>query len=330
MRYRQIPGTELNPSVIVLGTASFGSSISREDSWRMLDAFAEAGGTFIDTAHNYADWASSERSVSEKTIGEWLVRTNARSRMVVATKGASLDLRTRAPRVNPEAIRTDLTESLEFLRVDTIDLYWLHRDDPSVPVDEILDALDEHRRAGRIRHYGCSNWRPERIRAAAAYASARGLEGFVANQLMWSLAAPNPEAITDRTLCWMDAPTYAYHRESGLAAVAFSSQAKGFFSGKYAPGATEAAESRRRAVIDQYYSPANFARLQAAQEIGARLGASANQVALAYLIHQPFPTYAIVGPRTVAQLADSCKAADLSLSAEDMARLDAGKLEGGA
>ena len=96
MRYRQIPGTGLNPSVIVLGTVSFGSGFSREDSWRMLDAFAEAGGTFIDTAHNYADWASSERSASEKTIGEWLARTNVRNRMVVATKGASLDLRTRA------------------------------------------------------------------------------------------------------------------------------------------------------------------------------------------------------------------------------------------
>ena len=146
---------------------------------------------------------------------------------------------------------------------------------------------------------------------------------------MWSLADPNPEAITDRTLCWMDEPTYAYHRESGLAAVAYSSQAKGFFSGKYVPGATEATDGRRRGVIDQYYSPANFARLQAAQEIGARLGASANEVALVYLIHQPFAAYAIVGPRTVDQLKASCKAADLSLSAEDMARLDAGRFKGG-
>mgnify|MGYP001095261446 CR=1 FL=1 len=322
MRYRRLPGTELDPSVIVLGTASFGTAIAADDSWRLLDAFLECGGNFVDTAHIYGDWASSERSMSEKTIGAWLERTGMRGRVVLATKGAHLNLQTRVPRMRPEEVRSDLRESLEYLRTDVIDLYWLHRDDPAVPVGEILDVLEEERRAGTIRHYGCSNWGPQRILEAAAYAASRGQEGFVANQLMWSLALPNPEGITDKTLWWMDAPTYAYHRRTGLAAVAYSSQAKGFFSGKYGPGLTDAADGRRAGVIRQYYSPENFERLAAAQAIAARRGCSANDVALAYLIHQPFATYAIVGPRSVEQLRDSCRAADVTLTEEEVRALN--------
>lgn len=322
MRRRVIPGTHLEPSVIALGTVSFGSTMAAGDAFRMLDLFLELGGTFIDTAHIYADWATSERSMSEKTIGAWLAQTGARDHIVLATKGAHTDRETKQKRVRPDEIRTDLAESLEYLQTDHIDLYWLHRDDPEVPVRELIDCLEDLRLSGAIGSYGCSNWSPARIQEAALYAASRNVQGFVANQLMWSLATPNPGSVSDPTLVSMDRSGYAYHKESGLAAVAYSSQAKGFFSGKYAPDKTDEGEGRRQGVIRQYYNPANFARLEQARAIGDRLGCSANEVALAYLIHQPFPTFPIVGPRSLEQLRASCAGAEVSLTPADLAALE--------
>ena len=104
------------------------------------------------------------------------------------------------PRMSRAEIASDLLASLEHLQVDTIDLYWLHRDDPARPVDEIVESLNEHVKAGRIRYFGCSNWRAERIRAAQEYAAAHGLQGFAGDQMMWSFAAMDPTRIADQTL----------------------------------------------------------------------------------------------------------------------------------
>lgn len=325
MRYRTIPGTSLTPSVICLGTMPLGTRLDQEQSNRLLDAFLDLGGSFIDTAHIYSDWESPVRSVSERTIGNWLRQSGKRNRIVLATKGAHHDLADKHSRLAPEDIRQDLDESLCFLQTDVIDLYWLHRDDPARPVQEILDVLEAERRKGKIRYYGCSNWRPDRMEQARRYAAAEGVPGFVADQPWWSLAMPNPEAVGDPTLVLMDEELLAYHRRTGMAVVPYTSQAKGFFSGKYGRGLRPANSPSAAEVERLFYNKVNLARLEKCQALARELGATANQVALAYLLHHDFPVFPIVGAHTLEQLRDSCGAADLSLSPEALRNLADGQ-----
>jgi aryl-alcohol dehydrogenase-like predicted oxidoreductase len=227
-------------------------------------------------------------------------------------------------RLSPAEIAHDLAESLERLQADSIDLYWLHRDDPAVPVGEIMDALHAHLAAGRVRAIGASNWTPARLDAAAAYARARGLASFCASQIGWSLAQANPEMIGQNGMLYMDTGTLEYHRRSGLPVMAYSSQGQGFFSGKYARSLLTARgqATATEAMAHLYFSEANFARLERAQALAAQAGVTANQIALAYLLSQPFPVYPIVGCRTVEQVRASCAASGLQLDEGEVAWLE--------
>ena len=172
MRYRNIPGTDLYPSSICLGTGLMGSTIDREHSFQLLDTLVEMGGNFIDTAHVYGDWVPGGKSLSEKTIGIWAKERGIRNRVMIGTKGAHPALSSMSiPRLSHREIVNDLDESLEYLQTEYVDLYWLHRDDPNRPVADILETLNEQVAAGKIRYFGCSNWRVQRIREAMQYAS---------------------------------------------------------------------------------------------------------------------------------------------------------------
>lgn len=313
MRYIHLPGTELKPSAICLGTANLGWTTSEQESFRLLDAFLDLGGNFLDTAHMYADWAMPERSSSERLLGRWMAGGANRERVIVATKGGHPDLATGRSRLSPGEIRRDLLESLRFLDVQPIDLYWLHRDDPARPVGEMLEALEEARRQGLIRHYGCSNWRAGRMAEAREYAKEHGLQGFAANQPWWSLAEPKPETMA-ADLARMDREMYEFHRRTGLAAMPYSSQANGFFAGGYGREIADPVSPSAHLVKAMYYREENFARLDRAVSLGRELGRTANEVALAYLLNQDFPVFPIVGCHTVTQLAATCRAADLALS----------------
>ena len=231
MRKIQLPGTRLNVSHICLGTAQFGLHTNQESSFRLMDTFVESGGNFIDTAHCYADWAPGELSRSEKMIGHWIKARKNRSDIVLATKGG-IDFRSETGICLSESeLDKDIEESLGFLQTDYIDLYWLHRDERTRPVDQIVKCLNKHIKAGHIHHAGCSNWLPDRIIEANDYARANGMQPFIASQLEWSLARMfKPENPFDRGLPFMDQESLAFHRSTHLTAVAFSAQARGFFS----------------------------------------------------------------------------------------------------
>jgi aryl-alcohol dehydrogenase-like predicted oxidoreductase len=318
MATRLLPGTDLRPSVICLGTPLLGSSIPRDEAFRLLDAFVELGGTFLDSAHCYADWLGGERSLSEKTVGAWLRERGIRSSVVLGTKGAHPDLRDMRLRLSPQEITSDLSESLEYLGVDSIDLYWLHRDDPSRPVAEILEVLEEHTKAGRIRCYGCSNWTAARMAEARETAARLGVRGFVASQNMWSLAQPVPEAVSDRTLVTMGDAEVAFQRRHGMAAVPFSSQAGGLFP-KMERGIEPPAV---------YRSAENRARFERAMVLARRHARSVNDVALAYLTSQDFPVFPIVGCRTIEQLRTSMGAASFRLDPSEVGYLATGAATG--
>ena len=212
---------ELPLSRLALGTLGF-SLRTRDRDYALFDAWLEAGGTVIDTAHVYED------GDAERVLGRWLAdRPGARERIVLVTKGAHPDGDRR--RVTPDDIAADLRDSMERLG-GPVDLYLLHRDDPDVEVGEIVDALDAHRRAGEIRAFGVSNWTLPRIEEANAYAAARGVAGIACNSPHLSLAVQN-EPPWAGCLSATDAESRAWHARTGLPLLAWSAQAGGFFAG---------------------------------------------------------------------------------------------------
>jgi aryl-alcohol dehydrogenase-like predicted oxidoreductase len=319
MRYLTLPGAALEVSAICLGAADMATAIDEPEALRMLDLFRDQGGTFLDTALVYADWVPGGRYVSERLLGRWL-RERGRGDTVVATKGGHPPLGAmHQSRLSRAEIAADAENSLRNLGLDTIDLYYLHRDDPERPAEEIVEALFELVRAGKIRHAGCSNWRAPRIRAAQRHAASLGWQGFVADQMLWSLAVVDAAAC-DPTIAVMDDELRALHAESGMAAVPFSSQANGLFD-KLARGTLETLRPAHRRM---YAPPENLARFERATRLAAESGLSITQVTLGYLTSQPFATVPVVGPRSVAQLADTLSAADVLLSAAQLRFLETG------
>lgn len=321
MRLIAIPGTDLELSVFGLGTALFGSATNANTAGAVMDAFLEAGGNWLDTAHVYAAWLPDGTGASERTIGAWLRDRGLRDSLRVSTKGCTLDLRTGEPPTFTSAqIQRELHESLERLQTDRIDLYWLHRDNPALPVEVILGAFQDHLGSGLIRHLGASNWTAPRLAAAAAAAARQGWRGFCASQIGWSLALTAETGRPDPTMLYMDPATYAYHVRSGLPVVAYSAQARGFFAGKGAR-LRDNPDCGSSDDLAMYAQPENLRRLARAEGLAQRRRASANQIALGYVTSHPFPSLALIGPRTVAQVQDSCGAAGLRLRPEEVEAL---------
>ena len=279
---------ELPLSRLALGTLGF-SLRTLDRDYALFDAWLEAGGTVIDTAHVYED------GDAERVLGRWLAdRPGARERIVLVTKGAHPDGDRR--RVTPADIAADLRDSMERLG-GPVDLYLLHRDDPDVEVGEIVDALDAHRRAGEIRAFGVSNWTLARIDEANAYAAQRGVAGIACNSPHLSLAVQN-EPPWAGCLSATDAESRAWHERTGMPLLAWSAQAGGYFAG---------AGSR------VYDNADNRERRARAGQLG-----DANAVALAWVLAQPFPTLAVVGPHSLEHLHASLEALDVVLSADEI------------
>ncbi|MFO7534486.1 MAG: aldo/keto reductase [Kiritimatiellia bacterium] len=235
-----------------------------------------------------------------------------RDRVIVSTKGAHYDMATKASRVTRADIEFDLGESLKNLQTDLIDLYWLHRDDATRPVGEILQTLADQVRAGKIRYFGCSNWTLDRIREAQAFALQHALPGFVGNQMRWSLAVPGPKAGGDPTMVAMDKGLRRFHGESRLAAVPYSSQAGGWFQKRAKAGAP---------IPGAFATGANERRFRGVVKLSAETGFTITQIVLGNLLSHPFPVIPIVGCHTREQLVDTLAAADIRLNDDQMAAL---------
>lgn len=313
--------TDLEVSTLCYGTNMLGTVLDQGQSNAILDAFTGLGGNFIDSARMYGDWIpDAPKGASERAIGAWL-KTRSRDGLVIATKGGGMDMRAGdwANRCNPAAVAQDLSESLDHLGIDGVDLYWLHADNPEAPVEAIIDALLEHQAAGRIRHFGASNWAADRIAAANAYAASLGKAGFVASQTFWGLAKPDPAAAGQQgyVLYYEDSGYEALHT-AGLPFIPYAAQSGGYFT-KVSEG-----QSVPDGIAARYAHPANAQRLAAAQQIAAAHGVPINTVVLSYLASQPNQTVPIFGARTIAQVEESVKAMELRLDAAELAALRVG------
>ncbi len=313
MEQRILPGTDLRVSRLCYGTGGFGTSSRGADLDARIDAFRAAGGNFFDTAHCYAVWLAGGDGASERAVGDYL-RRHGKGDMVIATKGGHPSMpgyRTTDAWLAPGRVASDIDDSLARLGLDTIDLYWLHRDDTRLPVGEIIETLNAEIRRCRIRFLGASNWRAERIAAANAYAAAHGLRGFCASQPEWSLAQKNvpAEQLTDRTgtaMLFLPDEDFAWYRESGVTLVPYTSNAGGYF----AAGGERCREA--------YGNPVSLARLARCRELGATLGATPGQVALAWLLNQPMPVVPIVGTLNLEHLQEALGAADLRFTPDQV------------
>lgn len=314
-----LANTDLRVSRLCYGTNMLGTAIAQDRADLLLDRFAALGGNFIDTARSYGDWIpDAPEGASERAIGAWLKHRD-RTDFVIATKGAFFDLRVGdyRNRVTPEDIASDLAQSLAHLGIDTIDLYWLHADNPAAPVGPIIDALVAEQEAGRIRWFGASNWSPERILEANAYARSVGNPGFVAVQPFWGLAKPEPRAAMQQGYGYYYEDGFAAAHQAGLAMVPYAGQSRGFFTKADRDGIDKVPEP----VKAMYADPVNATRLKAVQGVAQRHGVNINAVVLSYLLSQPLQTIPIFGASSPEQIEDSVKAAALSLSPQELAEL---------
>jgi aryl-alcohol dehydrogenase-like predicted oxidoreductase len=282
--------------------------VPKEAAFAQLDRFFEKGGNFVDSARVYADWVPGGHGASEKTLGAWMKERKNRDKVVISTKGAHPDLKAMyVPRMSREEIRSDLEASLEDLGTGYIDLYFLHRDDASRPVEEILETLEAFKKEGKVRHYGCSNWSLKRMEEAGRIAASGGFEGFACDQVQYSLGDINLSAVADKTLVAMDRDIYAWHRKTGKALMAYTSACGGYFSKKLAgKPVSPAAEA-------VYCGETNKKLLEKLAVWEKEFHVSASVLVLAYVMSQEFPSAAITSFSSLGQLDESLKAGDFEL-----------------
>jgi aryl-alcohol dehydrogenase-like predicted oxidoreductase len=319
MRYRNIGGPR-GPlaSVLCLGALPFGTTVDEPTSFAILDRFEEAGGTFVDTANNYAFWVDGAvGDESEELLGRWFAARGNRDRIMLATK---VGARPRQPGLGFEAmeglsaktIRVGIEGSLRRLGVEHIDLYYSHVEDRSVPVEETVGAFAELVTDGTVGVLGCSNHATWRIERARSVARALGQPYYTCVQQRYSYLRPRPGVrlpegghvhATDELLDYVRA-------EPDLSLMAYSPLVFGAYA-------------RPERLPEQYDHPGTTARRAVLAEVARELGVTPIQVVLAWLVDGDPPIVPIIGVSSVAQLDECLGAADLVLPDELRRRLDA-------
>jgi aryl-alcohol dehydrogenase-like predicted oxidoreductase len=316
MRYKRLGGTGLYVSEICLGTMTYGGKgfwevigkLGAEAVAGQLRAALDAGVNFVDTADVYHE------GESERLVGEAISKVGVRrSDLVLATKvRGRVGAGPNDVGLSRKHVLDAIDASLSRLRVDHVDLYQIHGVDPVTPLEETLDALDDVVRQGKARYVGFCNLPAWKAMKALAISDRNGWARFVSAQMYYSIAGRDIER-----------EIVPLAQEEGLALLPWSPLAGGFLTGKFKPDAA-GPEGARRSQFDfpPVDRPRAFACVDAMRPIAAAHGASVARVALAYLLSRPFVTSVIIGARTDEQLADNLAAAKLTLTPDEIARLD--------
>ncbi len=297
-----IPSFDRPISRVVFGSMPL-SKDSLDESLALLDEYVRLGGNAIDTAQVYGP----DR---HHVVGEFL-RTRGREALIVMDKGCHpLGGRNRLTR---EDLISDLCGDQERMGIDHTEFFVLHRDDPSVPVERVIDWFNEQ--LGRIDAFGASNWQADRIQAANDYAASHGMQGFSMSSSNLSLAFPQDEMWKGAVAA--DPKTREWHARTGFPLFSWSSGAGGFFAGLDTP------DVRR-----VYRNEENLVRKARAEQLAKKYGVSPTQIAVAWVLHQPMNVFAIIGPRTLEELRDGMAAEDLKLAPEEVTWLESGQVTG--
>lgn len=318
MQLIDLPSTTLRASQICLGTAEWDSLITGDDVPRLLELYLQQGGNLLDSAHCYAAWLDNGKGEgrSERAVGRAVRQLGVRNQVIIATKGGHPTInehyRRPAQTLSRQIVENDVAQSLERLGMETIDLYYLHRDDGITSIPEIMEMMNDLVKRKQIRYFASSNWSTRRMQEANDYAASKKLQGFCCSQVCWALATPTWK-IADReptTRYPLDADRQ-WHTRTAMPIVCYSSTARGYF-------ATEGA------VKGGYDTPENAARLARVQELVKKLNKTPNQVALAWLMNQPFPVIPITGTVKPEHLHDTLGAAGLTLTPRQIHWLEKG------
>ncbi|MFI6648747.1 aldo/keto reductase [Streptomyces sp. NPDC050529] len=305
---RKLGSSSLQVFPLALGGNVFGWTADEAQSFAVLDAYAAAGGNFIDTADAYSAWVpGNEGGESETLIGKWLAARGNRSDIVVATKvGAHPAYKG----LSATTIKAAAEESLRRLGTDHIDLYYTHFDDETVPVEEIITALDQLVKDGKVREIAASNISPQRLRASLDFSEREGLARYVALQPHYNLVSRNTyEGELQDTAA-----------DAGLAAVPYFALASGFLTGKYRPGT--AVESARADKASTHLESERGQKVLAAlDKVAQERDAEIATVALAWLAARPTVAAPIASARTVEQLPALVAVAGLRLTDQELADL---------
>ncbi|MFI9809889.1 aldo/keto reductase [Streptomyces sp. NPDC052301] len=305
---RTLGSSDLEVFPLSLGGNVFGWTADEETSFAVLDAYTAAGGNFIDTADAYSAWVEGNKGgESETIIGKWVKARGNRDDVVIATK---VSQHPEYQGLSAANIKAAADASLRRLDTDHIDLYYTHFDKPEVPVEEIIGALDELVKAGKVRHIAASNISAERLRASLEFSDREGLARYVALQPHYNLVSRDT----------YEGPLQDLAAKEGLSAVPYFSLASGFLTGKYRPGAT-VDSARAEGAAKHLRSERGQKVLTALDEIAAAHEAPVATVALAWLAAQPTITAPIASARTVDQLPALLGVADLKLTDEEVDRL---------
>ncbi len=308
MTERALGQSGLSIRPFVLGGNVFGMTAGRDASFAVLDRFVELGGGMIDTADVYSAWVPGHKGgESESMMGAWLKESGARDSVLIATKVGMMP-----GGLKPDRIREAVQGSLERLGTDIIDLYFAHKDDPDVPLDEVLGAFAELLDAGTVRAIGASNYSAERLAEALRVADDKGLPRYTAMQPELNLLDRDQYEGALQKLCI----------DEGLGVVTYFSLASGYLSGKYRePG--DLGKSPRGARVKPYMEGKGPAVLTVMDRIAAETGATLSQIALAWVVAQPGVTAPIASATSVEQLDELMGSLDLRLSDEQLAALSA-------
>ena len=287
----KIAGLGKPVSKLVLGVDN---QVDLEAARPFFDDYLERGGNAFDTAHIY------QSGQCETLLGAYLEHNGLRDSVVILGKGAH------TPHCNPAAIGTQLAVSLERLQTDFVDIYMMHRDNPDVPVGEFVDALNAQHALGRMRVFGVSNWSLERMSAANEYAASNGLRGIAVASNQFSLSKMLTP-IWAGCVTGNEADQLAWLESERIALMPWSSQARGFFV------VGDPSDTSNPELVRCWYDADNFQRLERAKALARVLGVETINVALAYVLHQPFQTFPLIGPRSIAETASSWSALTIAL-----------------
>ncbi len=298
-------------SRLVLGTVPFGSWTQPQVD-RLLDGWVDAGGNVVDCANSYG------RGASEARLGSWLSRRGARDQLVIITKGGnSVD---GIRRMTPAALSADLDESRARLQISEVDLYMPHKDDPLVSPAPVLEWLNQAKESEVIRAFGASNWTTSRLNLSFEIAASAGLEPFCCSSPNLSLARQHAAPFSDTVSAGHPAER-SWYEAMQLSLFAWSAQAGGFFTKGQITSPSPDLDAR---IIRAYHTVDNFERRARAIELASDKGVDANELALAWVLQQPFPTFAIVGPQTMSELHSCIAATAIELTPEEVAWLEHG------
>lgn len=300
MKFARVPGLDKPVSQLVMGTMLEGAAPRLPQGFALFDDYFARGGNCYDTAHAYG---------TEHIVGKWLQSRGIREELVIIGKGAH------TPNCTVEGIASELEQTLDALGTDYVDIYLMHRDNLDIPAGEFVEALNGHLQAGRMRAFGGSNWSIARLEEANAYAREKGLTGFTAVSNNFSLARlVNP--MWSGCVAASDEASKEWFTRTQTANFAWSSQARGFF----VRGAREFTADTE--LVNSWYSDDNFERLARVQKLAAERGTSPINIALAYVLAQPFPNFALVGPRSIDEMRSTFQGLEVELSADEVKWLD--------